>query len=162
MLIRPATPDEYGAIGELAVRVYLAERYIRADSHYPAVLRDVASRAEKAELVVAVDGDGRVLGTVTYARGDSPYAETTEGPDEAAFRMLVVDPAARGRGVGAALVGWCVERARADGVRVLRLSTQPEMAAAGRLYQRFGFTRTPHKDWVPEPHVRLLTYAMEL
>lgn len=162
MLIRAATPDEYGPIGELAVRVYLAEGFIRPDSHYPSVLRDVASRAEKAELVVAVDDGGRLLGTVTYAPGDSPYAETTESPDEAAFRMLVVDPAARGQGVGAALVAWCVERARADGARVLRLSTQPEMAAAGRIYQRLGFVRTPAKDWVPEPHVRLLTYALEL
>lgn len=162
MLIRPATPDEYGPIGELAVRVYLSERYVRADSHYPAVLRDVASRAEKAELMVAVDDAGRLLGTVTYAPGGTVYAETADGPDEAAFRMLVVDPAARGQGVGAALVAWCVERARADGARVLRLSTQPGMAAAGRLYERLGFVRTPDRDWVPEPHVRLVTYALEL
>jgi GNAT superfamily N-acetyltransferase len=160
--IREATEDEYGPIGELAVRVYLSERFIRPDSHYPAVLRDVASRAEKAHLVVAVDDDGRLLGTVTYARGDTPYAETTEGPDESAFRMLVVDPDARGRGVGAALVAWCIDRARADGATLLRLSTQPEMTAAGRLYQRLGFVRTPDKDWVPEPHVTLVTYALAL
>lgn len=162
MLIREATEDEYAAVGELAVKVYLSERFIRPDSHYPAVLRDVASRAEKAELVVAVDDDGRLLGTVTYARGGTPYAETADGPDESAFRMLVVDPDARGRGVGAALVAWCVARARADGARVLRLSTQPEMVAAGRLYGRLGFVRTPYKDWVPEPHVTLVTYALEL
>ena len=162
MQIREATEDEYGPVGELAVRVYLSEGYIRPDSHYPDKLRDVASRAEKAELVVAVDDDGRLLGTVTYARGSTPYAETTEGPDESAFRMLVVDPDARGRGVGAALVDWCVAKARADGARVLRLSTQPEMTAAGRLYQRLGFVRTPEKDWVPEPHVALVTYVLEL
>lgn len=162
VLIRAATPEEYGPVGELAVRVYLAEGFIRSDSHYPSVLRDVAARAEKAELVVAVGDDGRLLGTVTYAAGGSPYAETTEGPDEAAFRMLVVDPEARGQGVGAALVDWCVQRARSGGARVLRLSTQPEMTAAGRLYRRRGFVRTPEKDWVPEPHVHLVTYALEL
>jgi len=41
VLIRPARPDEYDEIGELAVRVYLAERYTRTDSRYNAVLRDV-------------------------------------------------------------------------------------------------------------------------
>ena len=162
MLIRPAEPVEYDAIGELAVRVYLEEGYIRTGSHYPTVLRDVAGRAEKAELMVAAAEGGRLLGTVTYAAGDSPYAETARGPDEASFRMLVVDPDARGQGVGAALVGWCVERARAAGARVLRLSTQPQMVAAGRLYLRLGFVRTPELDWAPEPDVHLVTYVLRL
>ena len=161
MLIRPAREDEYDQLGELAVRVYLAEGYTRTDSHYPGVLRDVAGRAAKAEVMVAEDG-GRVLGTVTYAGPGSPYAETAEGPDEAGFRMLVVDPAARGRGVGAALVAWCEQRARDEGVLVLRLSTQSVMAAAGRLYQRLGYVRTPDLDWVPEPDVALVTYAKVL
>jgi GNAT superfamily N-acetyltransferase len=161
VVIRPAQPDEYEAIGELAVRVYLAEGYTRPGSHYPGVLRDVATRAAKAEVVVAVDDAGTLLGTVTYAAGGTPYAETA-GPDEAGFRMLVVDPAARGRGVGEALVAWCVERARAAGDTVLRLSTQDTMTAAGRLYQRLGFTRTPDRDWQPEPDVHLTTYALEL
>jgi GNAT superfamily N-acetyltransferase len=166
VLIRPARPDEYDEIGELMVRVYLAERYTRAGSHYLPILRDSAARAEKAELMVAVDsGDGpadRILGTVTYAGYGSPYAEHTDSPEGAAFRMLVVDPAARGRGVGEALVNWCVERARAAGVRTLRLSTQTGMAAAGRLYLRLGFVRTPERDWSPEPDVDLITYKLEL
>jgi GNAT superfamily N-acetyltransferase len=158
VLIRPAEPGEYDAIGELAVRVYLAEGYTRTGSHYLSVLRDVTARAEKAELLVAVDDTDRILGTVTYAPYGSPYAEHTESPEGAAFRMLVVDPAARGRGVGEALVGWCVQRARTSGVRTLRLSTQAGMAAAGRLYLRLGFVRTPDRDWSPEPDVDLITY----
>jgi ribosomal protein S18 acetylase RimI-like enzyme len=161
VVIRPATPAEFDQIGELVVRVYLAEGYIRPGSHYPAVLRDVASRAGKAEVVVAVDEAGTLLGTVTYAAGGTPYAETA-GPDEAGFRMLVVDPAARGRGVGEALVAWCVDRARAGGATVLRLSTQDTMTAAGRLYRRLGFVRTPHRDWRPEPGLQLTTYALHL
>jgi GNAT superfamily N-acetyltransferase len=162
VLIRPARPDEYDEIGELAVRVYLAEGYTRPGSHYLSVLRDSAARAEKAELMVAVDESDRILGTVTYAGYGSPYAEHTDSPEGAAFRMLVVDPDARGRGVGEALVNWCVERARAAGVRTLRLSTQTGMAAAGRLYLRLGFVRTPERDWSPEPDVDLITYELEL
>ena len=162
MLIRPARPEEYAEIGELAVRVYLAEGYTRADSHYPTVLRDVATRAARAEVAVAVDAEDRMLGTVTYAGGGSAYAETARGADEAGFRMLVVDPAARGRGVGRTLVDWCVRRAERDGARVLRLSTQQAMASAGRLYERLGFVRTPELDWTPEPDVQLITYALVL
>jgi len=163
VLIRPARSDEYDEIGELAVRVYLAEGYTRTDSRYNTVLRDVAPRAEKAELMVAVsdaDADaGRILGTVTYAGLGSPYAEHVSSPEEASFRMLVVDPAARGQGVGEALVRWCIDRARSSGVRSLRLSTLPGMTAAGRLYLRLGFARTPERDWSPEPGVELITYG---
>ena len=162
VLIRPARETEYDEIGELMVRVYLAEGYTRTGSHYPGVLRDVAGRAATADVVVAAAEDGRLLGTVTYAGPGSPYAEVADGPDEAGFRMLVVDPAARGRGVGAELVRWCEQRARDQGVRVLRLSTQASMTAAGRLYQRLGYVRTPELDWVPEPDVELVTYAKEL
>ena len=173
MLIRPARPDEYDEIGELAVRVYLVEGYTRADSRYNTVLRDVAPRAEKAELMVAVDGAAAadtdtdtdtdaILGTVTYAGLGSPYAEHVSSPEEASFRMLVVDPAARGQGVGEALVQWCLDRAADSGVRSLRLSTLPGMTAAGRLYLRLGFVRTPERDWSPETGVELITYGREI
>jgi GNAT superfamily N-acetyltransferase len=76
--------------------------------------------------------------------------------------MLVVDPAARGQGVGAALVEWCIARARTSGVRSLRLSTQTGMTAAGRLYLRLGFVRTPERDWSPEPGVELITSGREI
>ena len=162
MLIRTARPQEYDEIGELMVRVYLAEGYTRAGSHYLPVLRDSAARAEKAELMVSVDDADRILGTVTYAGYGSPYAETARKPDEAGFRMLVVDPDARGQGVGDALVRWGGDRAERDGVRVLRLSTQTGMVAASRLYLRLGFVRTPDLDWTPEPDVDLITYAKEI
>jgi ribosomal protein S18 acetylase RimI-like enzyme len=162
MLIRPARPGEYARIGELTARVYLDGRYTRTTSPYLARLRDAAARAEQAELLVATDDDGTLLGSVTFAAGGSPYAETATGPQEAGFRMLVVDPAARGRGVGEALVLACLDLARAGGAHIVRLSTQPEMHAAHRLYERLGFRRTPELDWTPEPQVRLITYALEL
>jgi ribosomal protein S18 acetylase RimI-like enzyme len=162
VLVRTARPAEYDAVGELTVTVYVEAGFLRPGSAYVHKLRDAASRAEKAELLVAVSDDGALLGSVTYAPGGSPYAETAEADDEAGFRMLVVDPAARGRGVGEALVRACIERARAAGARTLRLSTQPQMAAAHRLYERLGFTRTPDRDWDPEPDVHLLTYELEL
>jgi ribosomal protein S18 acetylase RimI-like enzyme len=106
------------------------------------------------ELIVRVYLDGGFIAS------DSPYAEITD-EGEAEFRMLVVDPAARGRGLGEALVRACIERARALGSPRLRLSTLPLMTAAHRLYERLGFVRTPERDWSP-PTVRLLSYALDL
>jgi ribosomal protein S18 acetylase RimI-like enzyme len=53
--------------------------------------------------------------------------------------MLVVDPAARGRGVGRALMEECCRRARRDGSRVLALHTSPIMTAALAMYRKMGF-----------------------
>jgi ribosomal protein S18 acetylase RimI-like enzyme len=159
-MVRVARPEEYERVGELAARVFLDDGFLPADHMYLAMLRDAASRAAKAELLVAEDGAGQVVGSVTFATGGSPYSEAE--PGEASFRMLVVDPAARGRGVGEALVRACIERATRAGARVLRLSTLPEMHAAHRLYERLGFTRTPERDWTPVGGVRLRTYALPL
>jgi ribosomal protein S18 acetylase RimI-like enzyme len=76
--------------------------------------------------------------------------------------MLGVLPAARGRGVAEALVGWCVSAARADGALRLLLSTQVDMHAAHRLYARLGFTRRSDLDWTPEPGVQLLGLQLDL
>ena len=156
--VRPARPEEYGEVGDLLVRVYADEGWGSGD--YLEVLRDVAGRAEQAEVLVAVEGDV-LLGSVTVATRGGPAAEQA-GPGEAVVRMLVTGPAARRRGTGTALVAACLEAARRDGCTRVRLSTQRGMASAHRVYERFGFTRTPEADWEPEPGLTLLTYALDL
>lgn len=76
--------------------------------------------------------------------------------------MLVVDPAARGHGVGTALVTACLERARAAGKTAVVLSTDPRMTDAHRLYGRLGFTRLPERDWSPHEAITLLVYRLRL
>lgn len=129
---------------------------------YRAELADVARRARETVVLVAVDGSDVLLGSVTFVPGLGPYAEF-EGPDEAGIRMLVVGPAAQGRGVGRALVEACVERARAAGKARVSLHTTPSMLTAQRLYQRLGFRRAPERDWMPgDGNVRLLGYVLDL
>jgi GNAT superfamily N-acetyltransferase len=57
----------------------------------------------------------------------------------AVLRILLVDPAARGHGVGRGLVRTCVEYARASGFAAMRLWTDNQLAAARHLYQDAGF-----------------------
>lgn len=157
--VRDALPSELDAAGDLVADVYVAEGW-STHADYTADLRDARTRAEVADVLVAVL-DGSVVGTATLALHGSPAAHVCE-PGEAELRMLATLPAARGRGVAAALVEECVRRARERGCSAVRLSTQVPMTAAQRVYERLGFTRTSDRDWSPVPGMPLLTYWLPL
>lgn len=149
-------------MGELTLTAYEHDGWLGdAEDGYREHLRDAVGRERDAELAVAVDDDGSLLGTVTYCRAGTPWAEVSQ-PGEAEFRMLAVAPAARGRGVGRTLTSWCLDRARVEGCTAIVLSTLPVMAGAHRLYERLGFVRTPEQDWYPAPDVHLITYRLDL
>jgi ribosomal protein S18 acetylase RimI-like enzyme len=156
--VRVVRPDDLDAVAELTARVYLGDGH--SGPEYEPQLRDVASRAARATVLVA-ELHGRLAGTVTVATQGGPWAEQAV-PGEAVIRMLAVDPAARGCGAGEALVRACLEAARADGCSVVRLSSLESMTAAHRLYERLGFVRTPSHDWSPLPGLLLRTYALTL
>jgi ribosomal protein S18 acetylase RimI-like enzyme len=153
--IRPA---QYDAVADLTAKAYRGEGFSSAD--YEPALRDVASRAQSATVLVA-ERDGAVVGAVTVATRGGEWAEQAV-PGEAVIRMLVVAAEVRGSGTGEALARACVDRARADGCTLVRLSSQEDMTAAHRLYERLGFVRTPSFDWSPEPGLQLRTYALPL
>lgn len=93
---------------------------------------------------VYVDDAGRVLGTTGLYR----YSRDS---DQALWvSWFCVDPEARGSGVGQALLHHTVERARTAGFRRLRLytSTDPNEAAAQRLYEKNGFTEIRRKKGI--------------
>ncbi|MEU2545272.1 GNAT family N-acetyltransferase [Streptomyces roseolus] len=151
--IRAVRPEEHEEVGELTARAYLDDGHLTfgEDDDYLPVMRDVARRAVEAEVLVAADDDGTILGAVTFTAGGGEWADIA-GPGEAEFRLLAVARPARGRGVGEALVRACVDRARAlDGCVRLVLSTQDGMTTAHRIYRRLGFVRVPERDWTPVP-----------
>jgi ribosomal protein S18 acetylase RimI-like enzyme len=161
--VRVARPAELSAAGEVVVRAYRALG--GGDSHeaYLEHVRDAPARARHCPVLVAVDDvTGEVLGSVTYVPGQGNAFAELAGEDEGEFRMLGVAPEAQGRGVGAALVHACIERARADGRHGIVISTSPLMHAAHRLYERLGFRRAPERDWVPVPGVELRAYVLAL
>jgi ribosomal protein S18 acetylase RimI-like enzyme len=159
-LIRVARPEEYPRIGALSVDAYRADGQLV--EHYVPFLSDVAARAEHGTILAAVDEEtGSVLGTATFVLPGSPLAEVaSEG--EAEFRTLAVAPEAQGRGVGAALVRACLDRAAALGCRAVVICTRDVAAPARRLYERLGFQRAPELDWSPVPGVNLLALRREL
>jgi ribosomal protein S18 acetylase RimI-like enzyme len=160
VLIRPALERDLEPAGALSVEVYVGDGYSLPDGPYSRLLRDTRRRSTEAELLVAVDAvDERVLGCVTFAVGGTAWADIAR-PDEGEIRMLAVDRATRGRGVGAALVGAARDRSRALGLAGMAFSTRPDMDAAHRVYERLGFRRTPERDWEPVPGTRLMVYAL--
>lgn len=160
--VRPARDDELEAAGDLVVAAYRTHREMEDGDGYLAHVRDVRGRATEVDVLVAVDTDGRLLGCVSYVRDHtSPFAEV-ERPGEAGFRMLGVAPGDRGRGVGRALVGACLERARAAGRTGLVIVTAPSWTDAQRLYERMGFRRAPDRDFEPVPGIGLWAYEITL
>ncbi|MCW2738971.1 GNAT family N-acetyltransferase [Nocardioides sp.] len=157
MRLRRATPEELERVGDLTVRAYAGFTLGPADP-YVERLRDAASRAREAELWVAVDDDDLLLGNVTYCPPGSSYREVSR-PDEGEFRMLAVDPDARGLGAGTALATLCEERAREHGAIGMALSTLAEMTDAHRVYTRLGYARDPGRDWSPLPGVELIAFS---
>ncbi|MGQ5261843.1 GNAT family N-acetyltransferase [Micromonospora sp. ZYX-F-536] len=161
--VRRAEPADYPAVARLTVAAYEADGQLKGENGYGAVLADVSTRAASGEVLVAVDeATGAVLGSVTFVLPGTPFAELSAA-GEAEFRMLAVDPAAQGRGVGAALAQACVDRAAELGCTAVVICVRAGMAAsAHRLYERLGFVRSPEQDWSPVPGVDLLGLRREL
>jgi len=154
--IRSAGVEDHEAIARLTLAAY--EELV--DAAYLGQLRDVAGRAGDGELLVAELGD-QLVGAVTYA-DSGPLASILRGTEEASFRMLAVDPAARGRGAGRALAVACLQLARAAGRTRMVISTGPRMLAAHALYASLGFTHVPTRDWSPRPGTLLHVLVADL
>jgi len=157
-MVRPARPGEIDEVGRLTQRAYVTDGLVEPDGTYVAELGRAAQRARDAELLVAVDPQGTLLGTVTVCAPGSPLAEVSR-PDELEFRMLAVSPDARRRGVGEALVTAVLQQAAELGAHRVVLCSAEHMSAAHRLYSRMGFIRLPERDWYPVPDLRLLAFG---
>lgn len=146
-LIRSYYPGDAGEVDALAVLAF--SQYACFYDDWPGLrekLHNMSKLAETGDLFVAECG-GRLLGAVAYI---PPGAKAAIFRREwAVMRMLVVAPDARGRGIGRALLDFCLERARWDGAAEFALHTSPIMKEALRLYLRAGF-RLSHE--VPPFH----------
>jgi GNAT superfamily N-acetyltransferase len=90
--------------------------------------------------------DGSQIGCVFLVQARDEATQTAE-PGTAQLRMLLVEPSARGLGLGVALVNECERLARQVGYRRIRLWTNSLLLAARGIYQRAGY-----KLLASEPH----------
>lgn len=88
---------------------------------------------EGCQLLVARDDTGAVVGALTLVAYPIPTGWRWWIED------VVVDHAARGRGIGEALVRAALGHARRQGAAAINLTSNPSRLAANRLYRRIGF-----------------------
>ncbi|MGI5375618.1 bifunctional helix-turn-helix transcriptional regulator/GNAT family N-acetyltransferase [Streptomyces sp. CA-251387] len=145
VLLREPGPGDLGWIVQRNAALYAAEYGWNAD-YEGLVARIVADFAEDhdphLERVWIAELDGRPVGSVMCVRD--------EAPGTARLRLLLVEPDARGLGIGDRLVTAVVDFARGVGYRDLVLWTNDVLAAARRIYQRHGFVlvaEKPHRSF---------------
>jgi ribosomal protein S18 acetylase RimI-like enzyme len=97
-------------------------------------LAELLASAASALLVARSDQD-EIVGTLTLALFHTPTGLRAWIDD------VVVDEAARGRGVGEALTREAIRCAEEAGASAVQLTSRPEREVANRLYQRLGFER---------------------
>jgi ribosomal protein S18 acetylase RimI-like enzyme len=155
--VRPAARHEFERVADLVELGFRNGPY----GHFPvsaartALVRDPAGRAAAGALLVAVDDNGAdagaeavvpLLGTASLLRAGAAGSRLAR-PGEAELRLIAVEPAARGRGIGEALVLHSLEVAAHWGVGAVVLDTGSLNLPAQRLYERVGFQR--QHDRVP-------------
>ncbi|MEN8650319.1 helix-turn-helix domain-containing GNAT family N-acetyltransferase [Streptomyces sp. 21So2-11] len=144
-VLRDPVPGDLGWIVQRHGALYAAEFGWNTDFE-GLVARIVADFAQDhdpyLERVWIAELDGRPVGSVMCVRDDTPGT--------ARLRLLFVDPAARGHGLGERLVKTVVEFAYEVGYREVVLWTNDVLVAARKIYQRAGFTlvaEKPHRSY---------------
>jgi GNAT superfamily N-acetyltransferase len=177
LVIRQARAGELEAVARLLLAVF---REIRSAPLSPAQkaalelhlqsVADIGSRLEGTDTFVAHEA-GVIVGAGVLHRPHHPpqYPEPEGGrqadpwPREwASLRLLAVDAAHRGRGIGRELAQARIERARALDAPVIALHTSSIFPVAREMYRRMGWLRVRAYDLFPAPDICAEAYILPL
>lgn len=141
VVIRPHQNGDMGWIVHRHGALYAQE--FGYDEHFEALVAEVVAaflrhHDPKRERCWIAEQDGEIVGSLLLVR---------HSEDTAKLRLLLVEPAARGQGIGSRLIAACIRFARSVNYRTITLWTQSELLAARRVYEQAGFHRVAE-----EPH----------
>jgi len=139
--VRTARPDDLPKIYEITYRAWdgytlhqmLEERHgvIGGKGWRERKVEEVRRFCERnPEGVLVAEEDGVVVGYATFGMDEDGVGHVLNN---------AVDPEHRGRGIGTALVRAVVERLKAEGARILRVTTLESDIPARRVYEKLGF-----------------------
>jgi DNA-binding MarR family transcriptional regulator/GNAT superfamily N-acetyltransferase len=133
VVLRPPVAGDVGWVVQRHGRLY-ADEYGWDETFEALVARIVAdyvaNRDPKREAAWIAEVDGQPVGCVFCVKRDDRQAQ---------LRLLLVEPAVRGLGIGRRLVAECVRFARQAGYDTLVLWTNDVLVDARRIYERAGF-----------------------
>jgi DNA-binding MarR family transcriptional regulator/N-acetylglutamate synthase-like GNAT family acetyltransferase len=142
--LREPRPGDMGWVVQSHGALYASEYGF--DSGFEALVAEIVAKYMTSfdpsrERCWIADIEGRPVGSVFLVKASD---------DVAKLRLLLLDPAARGHGLGQRLVAECVSFAKACGYRRMTLWTQSILTAARKIYQDAGFTLVatePHRSF---------------
>ncbi|MES0810856.1 GNAT family N-acetyltransferase [Roseibium sp. SCPC15] len=134
-IIRTANKSDEPAVRRCAERAY--ERYIAAIGRKPApMVADFETQIEAGLIHAAFDANGLLLGFIVFLPKDNHMF----------LENVAVDPSAAGAGVGKALIRYCEETARREGLGSVRLYTNEKMIENLAIYPHLGFVETERRS----------------
>ncbi|KJC57763.1 GNAT family acetyltransferase [Bradyrhizobium sp. LTSPM299] len=142
IVIRRARRDDVAAIIGMLADDPLGRGRERIEHPLPQPYYQAFERVERdpnLQLVVAVDGDGAVVGCLQLA---ILPGLSSQGASRGLLEDVRVASHCRSRGIGERLVQWAVAEARAKGCVLVELLTHHTRVDAQRFYERLGFARS--------------------